>query len=293
MQAIYKILYSTPVNAIVRGICKNMLGSKIQIPPSGIISFTTSQGKEINLKTNPTCFVTKEVYYKGYQAYEYSEYFLSLVKKFNTFLDIGSNIGYFSVLAAKHNPTIKVFAFDPSPGPFHYLKENIILNKIENQVSALDLALSNENGEVVFSIAANPKYSYLKFNSLGGGGHISSVRDTSLTMQKKVRTQTLDSFVEDYGMTDLGLIKMDAENAEHLILQGGIKSIQKFRPVIITEVFSKEMAELIQQEIVQNNYSLYKLNTNTPEKIQSLIADLNDEINNVMMVPAEKESSLL
>lgn len=288
MQLLYRILYSPAINPLVRLFCKYVLGGSVQIPPSGVMRFTTSSGKEVVMDTNQTCHVTKVVYYEGYQNYEYSEFFLKIIGNFKCFFDVGSNIGYYSLLAAKQNPDIQIHAFDPSPGPFFYLQKNIALNSLEGRVHAYDLALSDSNGEVTFSIAANPKYTYLKFNSLGGGGHISEVRDSNLTMKKGVRTQTLDSFVQEHNIQALDIMKMDAENAEHLILQGGMQSIARFRPVIITEVFSHEMAELIESRIANDNYVLYNLEGNTPRRIQRLTQDLSSGISNVLLVPAEK-----
>ncbi len=292
LQAVYQALYSSALNPLVRGFCKNVLGGEVEIPPSGIMRFTTSQGKEVVLDTNQTCHVTKVVYYHGYQNYEYSEFFLKLIAEAKTFFDVGANIGYYAMLAAKHNPGIQVYAFDPSPGPFHYLKRNIALNGLEGRVHAYDLALSDSNGQVTFSIAATPKYKYLKFNTLGGGGHISEVRDSNLTMKLDVRTQTLDAFVAEHNITSLDLMKMDAENAEHLILQGGMQTIGRFRPVIITEVFSAEMAQLIETRIANDNYLLFDLDGNQPKRIQRLTQDLGQGISNVLLVPQERAEAL-
>ena len=288
MQVFYKLLYSSALNPLVIFFCKYILRGAVQIPPSGVLSFTTSAGKEVKLETNQTCHVTKHVYYEGYDSYEYSELFIKIIKNFSSFFDVGSNIGYYSVLAATHNPAINVYAFDPSPGPYHYLQKNIALNGISNQVKAYDTALSDENGEVVFSIAAVQKYSYLQFNNLGGSGHISALRDTALTQKKTVKTETLDHFIERNTIEAFDIMKMDAENAEHLILQGGAKAIAKYRPVIFTEVFSEEMADLLEQTLLNLDFTVYNLNGSTPKRIQSLKTDLGSGINNIVLVPAEK-----
>ena len=64
-----------------------------------------------------------------------------------SFVDIGANIGYFSILVAKNNPSCKVYSFEPTPSIFKQLKENLQLNELSN-VSANQVALSNHEGNL-------------------------------------------------------------------------------------------------------------------------------------------------
>lgn len=288
MQLLYKAVYSAPLNGLITAFCKNILNGKVQVPPSGIMTFRTDDGTEVKLSTNQTCHVTKVAYYEGYKNYEYTDFFLRLIKSQKTFFDIGCNIGYYSILGALHNPELKVYAFDPSPGPFHYLKENIRLNGLEARVFASEIAISDSDGQTEFSIAANPKYTYLKFNSLGGGGHISTVRNSALTMKKQVTTQKLDTFVRKNSIPRIDIIKMDTENSEHMVIRGGLETIKSQQPIIITEVFSSEMSTLVEEAIQGLGYSLYLLDDNHPVRIDSLTSGLENRIHNILLVPPDK-----
>lgn len=71
--------------------------------------------------------------------------FKKIVKEGDVVIDLGANIGYFALLAAKLvGPTGKVFAFEPEPQNFSYLKKNVELNNYTN-VMIEQKAVSNYN----------------------------------------------------------------------------------------------------------------------------------------------------
>jgi tRNA (guanine37-N1)-methyltransferase len=61
----------------------------------------------------------------------------SLIKKGETVVDLFAGVGPFSVLVAKNNDTVKVFALDINPEAFELLKKNILLNRVQNRVIPL------------------------------------------------------------------------------------------------------------------------------------------------------------
>jgi FkbM family methyltransferase len=251
------------------------------------VEFQLAGEKNMRLKTNQTCHVTAVVFWEGCNSYEYSEIFQDLFKKIDVFFDVGSNIGYYSIMAGTINSKVKVFAFDPSPGPFAYLSENIELNELKN-VSANQLALSSEPGEFSFHIAYNSKYPYLKFNSLGGSGHLSHVRENPTLHTVKVKATTLDLFAAEQNLKSLDLIKLDVEEAEHLVLAGSKASIQKFRPIVVCEIFSTQILDLIKIEIISLGYKAF-LFQNMGLVFDNLSEGVEiEKIENYFFVPEEK-----
>jgi len=67
--------------------------------------------------------------------------------------DIGSNVGAYSILAAKLCPQARVFAFEPFIPTFSHLWENIVLNEVTSQVFPVNVGLSDNTGPV--SLAVN------------------------------------------------------------------------------------------------------------------------------------------
>lgn len=74
-----------------------------------------------------------------------------------TFLDIGSNQGLYSLIACG-NPRCKaVYAFEPMPDTFALLHKNIIANKLQNKITAINAAVSDNNGNATLTL--NPDHS--------------------------------------------------------------------------------------------------------------------------------------
>ena len=66
----------------------------------------------------------------------------------DVFVDVGANIGYFSLLAANVvGPQGAVFAFEPDPDNYRLLRANAALNRLSERITAVEAALSEEDGE--------------------------------------------------------------------------------------------------------------------------------------------------
>ena len=63
-------------------------------------------------------------------------------------LDVGANLGYYAIhLASRLGPACRVWAFEPFPANFRRLETNIALNRLESQVTACPLGLSDQQRE--------------------------------------------------------------------------------------------------------------------------------------------------
>jgi len=289
MQTVYRILYHPCINKAILAILKLFpkLPKSLKIPPSGIINIALKSGKSLKLATNQTCSVTREVFWNGSSSYEYTDIFEHLFERCDCFFDVGANIGYYAVMAGVVNKNLKTYAFEPSPGPFAYLKQNIEINHLNN-VFGFELALSNENGSFSFQAAINSKYTYLKHNSLGGSGHLQVTREDESPFIVHVEAQTLDFFVNKHKVKNIDLIKLDVEEAEHLVLLGATSVLSTMRPIVVCEVFSSEMMTQLSTFWNEDDYAVF-LFSDYRLKATSF-ADCNDikKIENYFFVPKEK-----
>ena len=291
MQLLYKLIYNPTLNPIMLGIIKAIPGlqSIVKFPPSGIISLKLRNGKTMKLNTNQTCHVTSEVYWKGTSSYEYSDIFEKLFERSSVFFDVGSNIGYYAIMAGVTNPKLKTYAFDPSPGPYAYLKDNVEINKLSN-VFPYQMALSDENGSLSFQVAVNPKYTYLKYNSLGGGGHLVGVREDSSPVVVTVKAMTLDDFVAEHKIAAMDLVKLDVEEAEHMVIKGGTHSLTKFKPILVCEVFSNSMWENLRSLLRDSEYAPYIFSNGKLVAVSFDGEVQSDKIENYFFVPEGRKA---
>ena len=145
-------------------------------------------------------------------------------------VDFGANIGYFTLLFARLvGKTGKVFAFEPEPTNFKYLKTNIGLNNYTN-VMAFQKAVSNKNGKTQLYIC-DYDTGHHTINQYGGIEAYSQGRKT----QKKsidIDTVRLDDFLSNK-TKKIDVMKIDAEGAEALAIQGMDKLLKDNKDIII------------------------------------------------------------
>jgi FkbM family methyltransferase len=140
--------------------------------------------------------------------------FKRLVKRNMTVVDIGANIGYFTLLAASLvGEEGKVFAFEPVPQNYALLVKNIELNGFKNAIP-VQKAVSNHTGEVEF---------FMDSVALGHSS-LFSVSE-NLTEPIVVDAISLDEFFKD-GECAIDIIKMDVEGAEMTVLLGMAKILE-------------------------------------------------------------------
>lgn len=134
-----------------------------------------------------------------------------------TVIDIGGNVGYFSLLASKlvgmHG---KVYVFEPDPTNFMYLRKNIEINKIKN-IILVNKCVSNEEG--ILTLYLHPKFHSCHSIFKSTSKSIDHVNVESITLNKMFEN---DDF-------KISFIKMDIEGAELKALKGMDEILKKNR----------------------------------------------------------------
>ena len=285
----YKLIYQNRINYFLRNInfsLRKFIPKQIKIPPSGKLVIKTSSGK-LKICTNQTSYLTQLLFWNGYKNFEYSDIFEELSKQLNCFLDIGSNIGYYSILARKSNPGIKVYAFEPATGPLYYLKRNIEENQFNNGISVFDFALSDKIGEIEFYEVANDKYDYLKYN-LAGEGNTGTKTTSRNFIKNTVKTTTLSQFINSEKLLKIDLIKIDTEGTEIDILNSGKQIIRSFEPIIICETLFNTIENELDDFFKELNFEFYNHTPKGLKKVPTIKRTKDDGIRNCFFVPNSK-----
>ena len=285
----YKIIYQPKINYIIRNInyfLNPFFLGIIKIPPSGIINLKTDSG-HIKMVTNQTSYLTQLLFWNGYKSFEYSEIFESLSKDISSFLDIGSNIGYYSLLAAKTNPEILAYAFEPAKGPKYYLKKNIKINNFENNIIHENIALSDSSGKIDFYEVENVKYQYLEHN-LAGEGNAGTKKTSRNFVKNTVNSKTLNQFFEDAKIKNIDLIKIDTEGTEIDILNSGVDNIKKFQPIIICETLFNNIESELDDFFNALDYQFFNHTPLGLVKVSTIKRETDNGIRNCFFVPKSK-----
>ena len=164
--------------------------------------------------------------YTGLHEFEDMSFVLHLLRKGDVLLDIGANIGTYTILAGAVAGA-KCFAFEPIPDTFKYLIDNVNINGIYERVKCYNIGIADENG-------------ILKFTSnLDTCNHVvfkNNCEDDTNTLDIPVRK--LDEIVPDCNPT---LIKIDVERFELQVLKGAEKTLRsKSLLAVIMETSGKK-----------------------------------------------------
>lgn len=78
-------------------------------------------------------------------------YKIAEIKEATRVLDLGANVGIFSLLMAKKFPRAEIIAVEPEEENIKTLRENIKLNSIDN-IIVVEAAISDQKGEALLQI---------------------------------------------------------------------------------------------------------------------------------------------
>jgi FkbM family methyltransferase len=148
---------------------------------------------------------------------ELVSFFKSLLQPTDTVLDIGANIGTFSIYASKSR-ACEVFAFEPSVFNLEFLARNVQMNNLASLVCIVPLAVGEKTQKGL-----------LHMSSTEWGGAMSTF-DKKYGYDGKALNQvfeyttisvSLDDAVSKIGLKMPRYLKIDVDGIEHLILAGG------------------------------------------------------------------------
>lgn len=143
-------------------------------------------------------------------------------------LDIGANIGWYSVRLAIRNPGACVHAFEPMPLSYSYLQRNISANAVGTMVTPYNYGLSEAGGSFEFHIAP----------AGGTNASLLNVADAADARRVVGLTLTLDQWCANSSVKP-DFIKCDVEGAELLVFRGGRETIARDKPIVFAELLRK------------------------------------------------------
>ena len=175
------------------------------------ISIKFTHGFRIMLNPHDTT-ISPWIHTMGVYDFESTALFSRIIEPNGTVIDVGANIGWFTLLAAeilKQNG--RVFSFEPEATNFSLLSASVSMNHFTNVVM-IKKCVSDTNEDQLLSLSpeSNP------------GAH-SIVRDLGGT-KTVVQSVCLDTFANANNIGNIDLLKVDVEGAEPKVLLVALES---------------------------------------------------------------------
>lgn len=178
------------------------------------------------LKLDRSKTMGASIYWTGFHEYRELLFLHDFLKSDMVLLDIGANIGEYSIFAAKRLTQGTVVAFEPVPALRKILNENIQLNHFAN-ITVESYGLSDAVGSFpIYFVGESENEGQATFFP----GLHSNQRSAAADLKK------LDDVWSHLYLDRLDFIKMDIEGSELKALQGGRATITRFRPLVMLEV---------------------------------------------------------
>tara|TARA_B100000700_G_scaffold300652_1_gene369056 strand:- start:406 stop:1263 length:858 start_codon:yes stop_codon:yes gene_type:complete len=238
------------------------------------------------MKTLNKKFITKKIYnYKmlldlydkgisrtlllfGKRELEHKKMLENIIKPEMTVLDIGANIGYYSLMMLELiGNKGKLIAVEPSPSNIEILRKNLLLNKY-NDIEVHNVAISDENGTKKFFLSEMSNLNTLNYTEK------KSLNLTGETIN--VKTLTVPQIMEG---RNLDLIRMDVEGHEVEVLNGLIPNIgvNNLYPSIIFETHrsrynNEHSMENTLKNLFAKNYKVSMLGSTSKEGTKKIEA---------------------
>ena len=173
------------------------------------------------MEINTPDVISTTLFLAGHWEPPITEYVRRALKPGDIFIDVGANIGYYSVLASGLvGNTGKVFSIEAHPRIYNQLSANISRNQRQN-VTLINAAAGSSRGELPIFLGPETNF-----------GHTTTVQTLAerdgLRFDGKIPCDTLESLVGTNTLYRSRLIKIDVEGAEHSVLSTIFSSLPRF-----------------------------------------------------------------
>lgn len=253
----------------------NKSGPKITIP-LGYKNETVQMLLDVNDIRSVPFTVLADGPYEEFQA----SILFELGMNSRNFLDVGANMGYYTLALGKINPSLTIQSFEPQPKTFSQLKKNLSLNNLEARITAHNIGLGAKEDTLTMFIP--------KFTGSGGASFANLHDEEGSPQEVKVPVKGLDNHLNEENQVDL--MKIDVEGYEFEMLVGSQKTINNHFPTIVIELLRKWMKPFGRhpQDVIELlsalGYITYSIGKNSLNEI-SMINEDTTETNFIFVHP--------
>jgi len=221
---------------------------------NGIISFRVN-GKKIKMHQKGYD-VENTLFWEGVQGCWEKvsiDLWIKLCKDAGVILDVGANTGAYALIAKTINNNARVIAFEPLDFIWQMLQNNAQLNNLN--IESIPVALSNYDGKgEVYMESEEHLYAVTVNKNLTNN-------QTSI-IKKEIVTKRLSTIINELSIPFIDIMKIDVETHEPEVLAGMNEYLVKWKPTLLIEILSNEVAEKVEKIVHGLGYLFYNINEN-------------------------------
>ncbi len=246
--------------------------------------FYPYEGFDLALEPNLNCVTTHVLLVDGRWIESEIDFCRQYLSPGMSVLDIGANIGLYTLLAVKHiGKSGKVFAFEPTSSAFDCLEKTIQKNFLGKNVSLLRSAVSDRSGKAYLSVGEDSAFNKI-VDRLSG----------IMNQVEQVDMISLDEWWNAINRHHLDLVKIDIGNSPLPVLRGARELLESEKPILIVESDGAGFVQGETKELLKSlGYRLYSYNIYLKELVPAhrSVASLNSI--NLIAVPKERMDELI
>jgi FkbM family methyltransferase len=158
-----------------------------------------------------------------------TRFVLDTLRPGDTFIDVGANIGYYSLLASRLvGVNGRVYSIEGSPSIFQRLSENVRRNHVTN-ATLIHAIVSDKEGSKPFWLAAEP-HGGCSTSLESVAAHHPWLRASHMRLEGHVSSSPLINLIPPENLFNARLIKVDVEGAEIEVLRPLVPRLGRFCP---------------------------------------------------------------
>lgn len=214
-----------------------------------------------------------------------TNYLIKNIKKGDTVVDIGANLGYFTVLMGYLvGENGKVFSYEANPHLIPLIQDNISMNYISSRIELINKAIYSDYKELSFYITEK----FMGNSSLHkhGNGYLKNYKGDFI-QEIEVEAEPLDAIYDK--IDKINFLKIDIEGGEYHALKGMTKLLEAGKIDTISFEINKGMLQddwdLLYEFLKIHNEMHYYILNNNGDIISISLDDIfrHDEIPNVII----------
>jgi FkbM family methyltransferase len=200
--------------------------------PAGVRTFSLRDNRQLSF-VNAESLVLHQLYWFGEQGWEPQllPWWRRFCGRSSAVLELGANVGYFTVQGAKAAPGARYIAVEPYPASARVCRANLALNRVEsvelvNAAAVAGSGLPAVELQVPADQLATPTVAFI-----GAGSELPEPMRRHVTQAVSVPAVDVRSL-----LSGIDLLKLDVEGQEHALLAAAREHLRTRRPTVFVEV---------------------------------------------------------